>query len=377
MSSRILYLVTEDWYFVSHRLPMARAAREAGFDVHVATRVNRHRATIETEGFQLHPLAWERGSLNPARVIGIVREIRKLYRCIEPDLVHHVSLQASFVGSIAAQGLPVVCLNAMTGLGSNFVASTSNFLIRAMIRAACRQLFNRVRSAVLVQNPDDKTTLNRLGIDDARITLIPGSGVDVGALIPTPEPTEPITAAFVGRLLENKGIRVLVDAFDILHQRGRHIRLLIAGLPDPASPTSITAREIESWRTRTNLSYLGFVKDIATLWASANLAVLPSLGGEGLPLSLLEAAACGRAMVATDVPGSREIARQNINALVVPPNDAEALADAIERLAVDPQLRRTFGTAGRQIVEKEFSNERVGRDIIALYRDMLLSQWKT
>ena len=378
MSPRIVYLVTEDWYFISHRLPMARAARDAGFEVHVATRVNRHGTAIEAEGFQLHPLTWERGSLDPRRVIGIVREVRKLYRRIKPDLAHHVSLQASLVGSLAAQGLPVVCLNAMTGLGSNFVASTSKLLIpRAMIGLACRQLFNRGRSAVLVQNPDDRTTLNRLGIDQGRIALIPGSGVDVGSMVPTAEPAATITAAFVGRLLEIKGIRVLVTAHDILRQRGSNIRLLIAGLPNSASPTSITAREIESWRMRPDLIYLGFVQDIAALWADANIAVLPSLGGEGFPLSLLEAAACGRALVATDVPGSREIARANINALVVPPGNAEALADAIDRLAGDPQLRRKFGAAGRQIVEKEFSNERVGRDIVALYWRLLGAELNT
>ena len=237
MSPQIVYLVTEDWYFVSHRLPMARAAREAGFEVHVATRVDRHGTAIEAEGFQLHPLTWERGSLNPKRVIGVVREVRKLYRLIRPDLAHHVSLQASLVGSLAAQGLPVVCLNAMTGLGSNFVASTSKLPIpRALIGMACRQLFNHGRSAVLVQNPDDRTTLNRLGIDQGRIALIPGSGVDVGLLVPTAEPAATITAAFVGRLLEIKGIRVLVAAHDILRQRGRNIRLLIAGLPDFSKP---------------------------------------------------------------------------------------------------------------------------------------------
>ena len=175
---------------------------------------------------------------------------------------------------------------------------------------------------------------------------------------------------FVGRLLEDKGIRVLIAAHDILTQRGLDIRLRIAGEPDPANPSSISPAEIEAWRSHPHLDLLGYVADIGGLWAGATIAALPSRR-EGLPLSLLEAAACGRPLVATDVPGCREIARANVNALLVPPDDAQALADAIERLAGDPALRREFGTASRAIVEQEFSMERIGADIGALYQCLL------
>jgi glycosyltransferase involved in cell wall biosynthesis len=176
--------------------------------------------------------------------------------------------------------------------------------------------------------------------------------------------------AFVGRLVASKGIRTLLAAHERLGQRGRDIRLLIAGSPDPANPTSIPPQEIEAWTRRPNVKHLGFVADIAALWACAHIAVLPS-HREGLPLSLLEAAACGRPLVATDVPGCREIARQDVNALLVPLEDAEALADAIDRLALDPQLRLKFGKASRELVERTFSSERIGRDVVALYRRLL------
>ena len=203
---RVIYLVTEDWYFISHRLPMARAARAAGFEVHVATRVGRHRAAIEAEGFHLHPISWRRGSLDPRHLVRVVREVRRLYRSVRPDLAHHVALPATVVGSLAAAGLPVICLNAMTGLGTMFVSDAAKFrLARALLTLSLRKLLNRSRSAVLVQNLDDRAAIERLGVDGDRIALIPGSGVDIDRLGCTPEPGGAITVAFVGRLVEAKG----------------------------------------------------------------------------------------------------------------------------------------------------------------------------
>jgi glycosyltransferase involved in cell wall biosynthesis len=170
--------------------------------------------------------------------------------------------------------------------------------------------------------------------------------------------------------LEDKGLRALMAAHALLAERGRPLRLLLAGEPDPANPASISPAVLAQWRTRHGVAFLGQVADIRTVWAAAHIAVLPSRR-EGLPLSLLEAAACGRALVATDVPGCREIARPGVNAVLVPVDDAEALADALQRLADDPQLRADYGAAGRRLVEMEFSSDRIGREIVALYRRML------
>lgn len=371
VTPRLIYLVTEDWYFISHRLPMARAARAAGFDVHVATRVDRHGTAIVAEGFHLHPISWQRGSLDPRDFVRVLREVRRLYRKLKPDLAHHVALPATVVGSLAAARLPTMCLNAMTGLGTMFISDAPKMrLARLTLRPALRALLGRARSAVLVQNLDDRALVERLGVSPERIALIPGSGVDTEVLRPLPEPGGPVTIAFVGRLVASKGIRALVEAHVRLVARGQAIRLLIAGVPDPANPGAIGADEIEQWRRQTNVSYLGFVEDIAALWARAHIAVLPS-HREGLPLSLLEAAACARPLIATDVPGCRDIARPNLNAFLVPLGDVEALARAIERLAADADLRRRFGQAGRQLVEHEFSSKRIGRDMVALYRRLL------
>ncbi len=368
---RLIYLVTEDWYFISHRLPMARAARDAGFEVHVATRVDRHGEAIAAEGFHLHPVPWRRGSLDPRDLVETLRAIRKVYRDLKPDLAHHVALQAAVTGSLAAIGLPVMRLNALTGLGTIFVSDKPKArAVRPALRVLLRSLFKRPGSSVLVQNRDDRATVERLGIEPSRIALIPGSGVDVAAMSPSPEPQGPVTIAFAGRIVEDKGIRALVEAHRLLRGRGREIRLLIAGSPDPANPGSIPEQDIAAWTRLPGLTYLGYVADIAAFWASAHIAVLPSRR-EGLPLSLLEAAACGRALVATDVPGCREIARAGVNALLVPPDDAQALAGAIERLASDAALRRQFGQASRALAEAEFSSERIGRDVVNLYRSLL------
>ncbi|MGE0038123.1 MAG: AGE family epimerase/isomerase [Xanthobacteraceae bacterium] len=371
---RIVYLVTEDWYFVSHRLPMARAARDAGFDVHVATRVDGHGAAIAAEGFHLHPLEWRRGSFDPRDIVRIVREVRALYRKLEPDIAHHVAVQAAVIGSLAATGLPIVCLNAITGLGTTFLGrSIKARAARPALLLLLRALLDRRNSAVLVQNPDDRAEVERLGVAPERIALIPGSGVDTARMTPSPEPAGPITMAFAGRLVEDKGIRALIEAHTMLTRMGIGVRLLIAGTPDPANPTSISPDEIAAWARQPNVTYCGFVADIPAFWASAHIAVLPSRR-EGLPMTLLEAAACGRPLVATDVPGCREIARPGLNALLVPADDPQALAAAIERLAGDRELRARFGAAGRALVEREFSSARVGRDVVDLYRRLLQSR---
>jgi glycosyltransferase involved in cell wall biosynthesis len=212
--------------------------------------------------------------------------------------------------------------------------------------------------------------MEAVGVGPDRLFLIPGSGVDIVALQALPEPPGPVTVAFVGRLLEDKGLRVLVAAHDLLSQRGRPVRLLIAGEPDPANPASISQSEIERWKQTEGVEFLGHIDDIRMVWAQAHIAVLPSRR-EGLPKSLLEAAACGRPIVATDVPGCREIARNGINALLVPPDDPMALAEAIDRLAHDPQLRQSFGRAGRLLVESEFTSDQIATKIVEVYDELL------
>ena len=370
---RLLYLVSEDWYFRSHRLPMALAAQRAGYEVHVATRVQADGAAIEALGFKLHPLLWRRGSTNPFDRLRLIGDVRRLYRELKPDLVHHVALEPTVIGSVASLGLGIRTLNAMAGLGFVFTSRTPKALVAGFIvRGLLRFLLTRKNAAVLVQNEDDRAAISALGVGADRVFLIAGSGVDADRLTPLKEPAGAITAAFVGRLLDDKGVRSLVAAQEMLTRRGRPVRLLLAGEPDPANPASIPPDEIASWKQREGVEVLGHVADIRTVWARAHIAVLPSRR-EGLPKSLLEAAACGRAIVATDVPGCRVIARDGVNARLVPPDDPAALADAIDVLARDAVLRQSFALGSRELVEEEFSSALIGRETVALY-DKLLAE---
>jgi glycosyltransferase involved in cell wall biosynthesis len=373
----LLYVVTEDWYFMSHRLPMAHAAKAAGWDVHVATRVSAHGAAIKAEGFTLHPLAWRRASLSPFAFLGNVLALRGLMRRLSPKVVHNIAVKPTLVGNLAALGLiGVTLINSLAGMG--YVFTSKKPLARVLklpFQIMLSILLNRATVTNVVQNPDDRAALEAMGILPRRIEIIPGSGVDIHRLKVAPEPLPPVRVGFVGRMLEDKGVRALVEAHNLLRARGVHSELWLAGTPDPDNPTSISPAQLEAWGRLPGVERLGHVSDISDFWASCHIAVLPSRR-EGLPKSLLEAAACGRPIVATDVPGCREIARPDINALLVPPDDAPALAKALQTLIERPDLRRLLGTGSRRLVEREFSSERIGAAVVELYRRAtLVSRW--
>jgi len=364
---RVLYVVGEDYAFLLNRLPMARAARKAGFEVHVATNVNRRAREIEAEGFILHSIPFRRGGLSPLGALPTIRAIRRIQKKIKPDVMHHAGLQCCVYGSIATLGEDVPLVNAITGLGYIFTSvNWQTRLLRQSMVWLLPWLLNRKSSFVLVQNPDDRSTLLDLGIKPMRMTLIPGSGVDTDTLQPLPEPQGPITFGFAGRLLVDKGIRALVAAHDILRSRCDGWNLLIAGSPDPANPTSIPINEVEEWARRPGITWLGHVDDIVSFWRACHVAVLPS-HREGLPVSLLEAAACGRPLIAADAPGCREIVIDDQTGLLAPIENPPVLAQAMMRLAESPQLRARYGAAARQLVVDKLSAEIIGNSIVELY----------
>ncbi len=370
-SAKLLYIVAEDKVFLSHRLPMARAARDAGFDVHVATLVGSNADAIRAEGFTIHPIPFQRGGLSPLSAVSTIRTLREIKRALSPSIVHHVGMQVCVLGGVSSLGMATPQINALTGLGYAFTSMAPRArLLRVIIAIALRYLLNRDHVVTLVQNPDDRTTLETIGIDSRRLVRIPGSGVDTDKLTPIPEPDGPITVGFAGRLLTAKGIRALVGAHRILRARGMDIRLRIAGDPDPANPDSVTLEEAQQWNSESGITWLGQVADITSLWRDSHIAALPS-HREGLPKSLLEAAACGRPLVATDAPGCREIAIPDQTGLLVPIEDPQALADAIGELAVSQELRMRYGMAARQLVVEKMSAQAIGASIVALYEEQL------
>lgn len=371
---KLIYLVTEDWYFWSHRLPMARAARDAGFEVAVATRVSEHGRRIEGEGFTVHPLGWRRRSLGPIGIARAVREVAGLYRAARPAIVHHVALKPTVIGGLAAiaAGVPAV-VNGLTGLGYVFSSREAKArAVRALLKPLLRRILDRGNGVLVLQNEDDRELLTRLRlVSPERVVLIRGSGIDVGRFAPRPEPPHPpVVATFVGRMLEDKGIPLLVEAVRLARRRGVDLHLRLVGTPDPENPTSIPAWKLRAWASEPGIEWLGHSDDVPATWAACHVAVLPSRR-EGLPKSLLEAAACGRAIVATDVPGCREIALAGRNALLVPPDDAPALADALGRLALDHGLRARFGGESRRIVETDMTADAVGARMVETYLRLL------
>ena len=368
----LLYLVTEDWYFWSHRLPIARAARAAGWEVMVATRVAKHGERIRREGFRLVPIGLRRRSLAPWREAAAIAELLRLYRRERPDLVHHVAMKPVLYGSLAAAlaGVPAV-VNALAGMGYVFTSSgVKARLLRPLIRTAFRWLLDRPNSRLILQNPDDIAVMTEGTVAAERVALIRGSGVDTQLFTPREEPEGTPVAVMVSRMLWDKGVGELVEAARLLRRREVPLRVVLVGPPDPDNPASIPERQLSDWEASGDVAWWGERSDIAEIWAKGQIAVLPS-HREGLPKSLLEAAACGRPMVATDVSGCREIVRDGVTGLLVPPGDAGALADALERLARDPGLRRRLGAAARDLVEREFSEEAVVAQTLALYRSLV------
>jgi glycosyltransferase involved in cell wall biosynthesis len=373
---KLLFLVTEDWYFCSHRLPAARAARAAGFDVVVATRVRAHGDRIRDEGFALRPIGWRRrgdGLVGAARAIS---EIARLYRSEQPNLVHHIALKSVLFGGIALRrAFPApesapVAINSIMGLGSRFsAASFGASLRRPSLGIALRLAAGGKRDWVIVQNPEDREALITLGLAPQRIVMIRGSGVDCNHFRALPDPDATIvTVALVSRMLHAKGVLDAAAAIRLLRGRGCPVELLLAGPTDPDNRGSLTAETLVSLGAADRgIEWRGPVADVRAVWRRAAIAMLPSTYGEGVPKALLEAAACARPIVASDVPGCREVVRPGDTGLLVPPRDIEGLADAIAALAGDPVRRNAMGRAGRELIEREFAEEIVARETLAVY----------
>jgi glycosyltransferase involved in cell wall biosynthesis len=371
---RLLFVVTEDWYFWSHRLPMAQAAQAAGFDVAVATRVTDHGARIAAQGFRLIPLQkLSRQGRNPWGELAAIAELRAVYRREKPEVLHHVALKPVLYGALAARlaGVSGV-VNAMAGLGFVFTAqSLKARLLKPLVSAAFRFLLRRKGSVLLVQNSDDRAVFLNAGlITPQAVRLIPGSGVDISGFTPQPEASGEIVALFVARLLWDKGLGDLVEAARLLRKRGVPLCIQVAGDRDPANPACIPEQTLADWQAEGLVSFLGRRSDIAALWEQAHIAVLPSYR-EGMPKALLEAAACGRPLLSTDVPGCRALVRDGENGLLVPARNPGALAQALERLATDAALRQRLGAQARRDAETVYSEQAVGAAAVALYQSLL------
>ncbi len=370
---KLVYLVSEDWAFWMHRLPQARAARDAGYDVTVLTRVARHRKRIESEGFHVVPIGLVRSSTNVLKEGKPLWELVRHYRDLKPDLVHHVAIKPVVYGTMAALVARVPAIvNTFTGLGYAFSSDDRKAkVIRAVLRVAFKGLLNRGAGCVTVENYDDLKYLVGSGFVRAnRARVISGSGVDVERFRPQPAPVGTPVVALAGRMLWDKGIQDYVDAVRQLKDAGVQARFVLIGGTDPYNPASVPEAQLNEWTGSGLLEWWGFKENMPEIYPQLHVVCLPSVR-EGLPVGLVEAAACGRAVVATDVPGCREVVRPGRNGFLVPLHDATALAAALKRLIDDPNLRIQMGTHGRQIAVQEFAGAVVAQQTLDLYSELL------
>jgi glycosyltransferase involved in cell wall biosynthesis len=369
-SKTLFFVVTEDWYFWSHRLALARAARDSGWQVIVATRVQAHRARIEAEGFRLVALPWRRGGGSRIDEFKTLWQLFRLMRHLRPDLVHLIALKPIVYGGLMARLAGVRArVSTVAGLGYVFTSKTPRArLLRPVLRLALRLAMAGRGSLVTVQNPDDGQVLGRGIVRPDRLVLIRGSGVDTARFAPGPEPDGVPVIAMACRLVRDKGIATLVEAARQLKAAGVPFRLRLAGALDPENRDAHTRDEIDGWVAAGLVEWDGPVDDVPALWRASHIAAYPSVYGEGIPKTLLEAAACGKPIVTTDMPGCRETVTAGTSGFLVPPDDAAALADRLRRLIEDKALRRRMGEAARAKAVTEFSDERIVGETQAVYR---------
>jgi len=373
MKPRLLFVIDEDLYFCKHRLDLARAARDAGFEVLVSTFVQHHGKQIEEEGFKLFPIRLRRGLQSPLHDLASLIELIRLYRREQPDIVHHVALKQVLFGAIAARLVRVPTMaNAITGLGFLFHSETTRArLILSVIRPVLQWALAHPRSTVILENGDDCEDLIHAGIiKRSRAVVIHGAGVNVSQFRPSPEPDGVPVVLLASRMLWDKGVGEFVQAARLLKGNGIRSRCVLVGMVDKESPSTIPEKQLLQWEEEGVIEWWGHRDDMADVFASSHIVVLPSYA-EGLPMVLLEGAACARPLIATRVRGCQEIVRNGENGLLVPPQNSHLLAQAIITLLHDKPLRDKMGARGREIVMHEFRAERIAGETIAVYRQLL------
>lgn len=371
--AKILYVINVDWFFFDHRLPVARKCLEEGYDVWVAAANTGREEEFKSYGFHFIPIAeLEKGNTFFSEW-KLMFSLYKLFKKIRPDILHNVTIRPVLYGSLLGRfmRLPAV-VNELTGMGFVYISESWKVkLLRFIMNLLFRLGFGYKKSRLILQNGDDLDLVlqNRL-VDESRAITLGGTGVNLERFPLKEEDPEGSTILYTGRLLWDKGLAELIEAADLLHQRGVKAEFQLFGAPYPANPQSIPEEILEQWSQKPNVNIHGFEKEILGKIEKSNIVCLPSYR-EGLPKTLLEGAAVGRALVTTDVPGCRELVISGENGYLVPPRDAEALANSLETLLLDPKKRKAFGKNSRKLVESGFSEAMVVNATLNLYDSML------
>jgi len=372
---RILFFVSDDWYFLSHRLPIAVAARDEGFEVVVVCNVNKHAEKIEELGFTLVPITLVRNSINPLQLFIILFRLIIIIRRVKPSIIHNVAAKPIILGTIASlflRGIQVV--NQLPGLGILAYYRFSGFkkCISFLLFSFFRQVLIRIKCWIILQNADDfERVASACEGSQSKALQIKGSGVDSKTFLPTPFLENPKRVALVARMIEPKGISDFVAAAEIIWEIDQTHRFILVGDTDRENSSGISSDVLLEYSKQPNIEWWGHVNDIKTVWDKCRIACLPTKYPEGIPMSLLEAASCGRPLVATDVPGCIEIVNDGVNGIVIPTNSPRALATALVYLLDNDDVCKIYGAKSRQLVVDKFDKSIIQSETLALYKEVL------
>lgn len=373
---KVVLFANTDWYLYNFRRSLALALQRAGYELLLISPPGEYGQKLRELGLRWEPLPMDRRSLNPLREIVLLWHLQRLFRREKPALMHGFTIKCAVYGSLAARlaGVPAR-VNAVAGMGYVFTSNdTKARVLRPLVRALMRAALGGRNARLILQNPDDVALFEHAGlVDAAHIRLIPGSGVDCSRFAARDGvrgQNKPLRVLLAARLLWDKGLAEFVEAARRLQGEGRAIEFLLAGDPDPGNPAAVPEDTVRGWVVNGVLQWLGRVDDMPALFARVDVVVLPSYR-EGLPKSLIEAAACALPLVTTDVPGCREVVTDGVDGLLVPVRNAGALAEAIARLQDDPALARRLGIAARAKALAEFDERIVIEQTMAVYRELL------
>lgn len=371
---RVLYVGNDAQHFISHRQPIALGVYAAGYQVHVAFPPHPEAQAALDANFTYHPIPLTRQGLAPLQEIKTFQQILQVYRNVRPQLVHQFTIKPVIYGSLASRWLRIpAVVSSMTGTGMLFANSdTKTRLLRFGATRAFRIALQHQNMRLIVQNPDDAAIFrdNKL-VPPALIRVIRGSGVDMRAFNPQPFPSPPIVITLAARMIWQKGIGEYIEVARRFQREGIEAQFWLVGDSDEGQRGSIPRAQLEAWHDEGLVVWHGFRSDIASVYAASHIICLPSYYREGVPKSLIEAAAAGRPIVTTDSAGCREVVSHGQNGLLVPPKDVDALDAALRQLVQAPEQLPQMGQRGREIAVEQFSLAYVTEQILAVYREVL------
>ncbi|HEY7549226.1 MAG TPA: glycosyltransferase family 4 protein [Hyphomicrobiaceae bacterium] len=362
---KVLVVVTEDWFALSHFVPLLAELRTLAGTVIVAARPSGRFAELQALGVETRAFDMQRGSLRVSEIKAVRERLARLIDAERPDAIHAIAMQPMVMTSLALARTahrPAAVMLHLTGRGYlGYARAPVALILRALAHAALRRCTAAHNAWLVAENGDDVAEMvaARVAVPE-RTAILPGAGVDPARYPHLAPPANAVPrVAYVGRMIRSKGVHVLIEAQRLLRARGVALEIDLYGDADSGSREAIPNERLQSWSREPGVAWHGRTRDIVGVWRRTDIAAVPALGGDGMPRAMLEAAACGRPLVVSDVPGCRQFVRPGIEGLVVPPGNARALAGALTELVANPQLRLQAGAAARRKLVREYTETAV------------------